>query len=287
MPKKTTRVLVCDGGGMEGAFIGGILSGFRKKGMTPDFFDYYIGTSAGAFNLSHFITGQTKEGLRDWTTHLPNKLFALKKFKPTLDLTYLKKVITKIEPLDIETLKTAKQPIFITLTDPKKIKPKFVKLNNAKDPIKILLATAAMPFFSGPKKVGRKFYYDGGLTSQPSIDFAKTLKADEIWVLLVEPKGYRLSQPIHRMASWVMGKNATEKKMIAARPNTVNRILSEIETNENYRIIRPEKTLPVTWFYGSAKNMKATVKLGERAAAKHLDALLRRSKERLELKPRA
>lgn len=35
------RILVLDGGGMQGAFMAGVLNGFYKKGIKPDFFDHY------------------------------------------------------------------------------------------------------------------------------------------------------------------------------------------------------------------------------------------------------
>jgi predicted patatin/cPLA2 family phospholipase len=267
---KKKRALVCDGGGLAGAFVAGILAGFYKNGIKADFFDYLIGTSAGAFNISYYTTGQMEEGMRIWNKHLPNKLFKLRGIKPVLDLPYVEKIITKLEPLNTDYFKSAKPQIFITLSNPKTLKPRFVHLNRKKNPISVLLATSAMPFFSGPKKVDGKKYYDGGLTSQPSVDFVKKLKVDEVWVLMVDPKGYRFSKTAHKIASWVMGKNLAEKKLIANRPHLENSIFEDIEKNGNYYVIRPKKQLPVTWLRGGVNEMKKTIAMGELAAKKFL-----------------
>lgn len=48
--------LVCEGGGQRGIFTAGVLDEFMRAQFNP--FDLYLGTSAGAQNLSAFICNQ-------------------------------------------------------------------------------------------------------------------------------------------------------------------------------------------------------------------------------------
>ena len=48
--------LVCEGGGQRGIFTAGVLDEFLRARFNP--FDLYLGTSAGAQNLSAFVCGQ-------------------------------------------------------------------------------------------------------------------------------------------------------------------------------------------------------------------------------------
>ncbi|MCG2877354.1 patatin-like phospholipase family protein, partial [Obesumbacterium proteus] len=45
--------LVCEGGGQRGIFTAGVLDEFLRARFNP--FDLYLGTSAGAQNLSAFV----------------------------------------------------------------------------------------------------------------------------------------------------------------------------------------------------------------------------------------
>jgi predicted patatin/cPLA2 family phospholipase len=270
MKKRVNRVLVLDGGGMQGAFMAGILNEFNTKGIKPDFFDSYIATSAGAYNAAYYITGQMEEGLRIWKQHLPNGFIKKKRLIPKTDLEYLKKVITKIEPLDLAKLKASKQKLYITLSDPVNFKARLVCLNKAKNPVSALLAGTAMPFFSHFKVYNHKRYYDGGLISQPPLEFAKKLNPKEIWVLLTYPKGYRLNKLIYKIAGKFFSQTKAESQLFSACPDLQNPVLDEIEKSEKYKVIRPSKFLPVNWINNDINKIAQTVKLGERAANKFL-----------------
>jgi predicted patatin/cPLA2 family phospholipase len=199
--KKINRILICDGGGMQGSFMVGIFKYFNKYGIKPDYFDYIVGTSVGAYDACYWATGQFEEGLRIWEKRLPNGFIKWNKFIPKVYISYLKKIITKLEPLDIKKLRTLKTKIYMPLSNSKTQRVNFIYLNKTQKPVDALLAGAAMPFFSHYKIFKNKRYYDGGLISQPSLDFAKKLKPKEIWILLTYPKGYRMSKWLYVMVA--------------------------------------------------------------------------------------
>lgn len=168
---KIKRALICDGGGMQGSFMAGILDEFYQRGARPSFFDLYVGTSAGAYCAAYFLTGQLKEGLRIWEKHLPNGFITKKNLHPYYDLGYLEKIITKIEPLNIATLQKTKQKLIVVLTDPLNCKAKYININQSKNPIKTLLAAVSAPVISKEILIEGKIYYDGGFTAQPPISY--------------------------------------------------------------------------------------------------------------------
>lgn len=274
--KKLNRILVLDGGGMQGSFMAGVLSAFYKKGIKPSFFDAYIATSAGAYDAAYYITGQMEEGLRIWKHHLPNGFIKKKHFLPRTDLNYLEKVITLIEPLNFAKLKKSKQNLYMTLSDPVKLKARLVCLNKAKDPVEALLAGTAMPFFSHYRIYDAKRYYDGGLISQPPLEFAKRLKPKEIWVFLTYPKGYRLSKLVYKVAGKAFARSRAEYQLFENCPDLQNPILEEIENSKSYKVIRPAKKLPVNWINTNPAKIAKTVKLGEQAGNKFLNAYFRK-----------
>ena len=89
---KIKRTLVCDGGGMKGAFLAGAMAGMRDSGIDYSFFDNYIGTSAGACSIAYFLTGQIDEGLRIWSSGLMNDFIKWNGLKPQVDLNYLRRI---------------------------------------------------------------------------------------------------------------------------------------------------------------------------------------------------
>lgn len=52
--------LVCEGGGQRGIFTAGVLDEFMRAQFNP--FDLYLGTSAGAQNLSAYLCNQPGYG---------------------------------------------------------------------------------------------------------------------------------------------------------------------------------------------------------------------------------
>ncbi|HEV7424405.1 MAG TPA: patatin-like phospholipase family protein, partial [Candidatus Paceibacterota bacterium] len=87
--KYKERALICDGGGMQGSFMAGVLEEFYQSGIKGNFFDLYVGTSAGAFCCAYFLTGQVKEGVRIFNKYLPKGFIGWKNCHPYYDLEYL------------------------------------------------------------------------------------------------------------------------------------------------------------------------------------------------------
>lgn len=73
-PFETQKIaLVCEGGGQRGIFTAGVLDEFMQADFNP--FDLFIGSSAGAQNLSAYVCGQQGYARRVITRYTTSKLF--------------------------------------------------------------------------------------------------------------------------------------------------------------------------------------------------------------------
>ena len=255
--------MIVDGGGMKGAFSAGVMAGLRDNGIDYKFFDNYIGTSAGACSIAYFLTGQIDEGLNIWLSGLMENFVKWNGFPPKVDLDYLRKILTEIEPLNIKKLKQNKQKAFVALSNTKTDKTDYLLLNQKLNSIEILMASVAMPTYCPPKELNGQFYYDGGLTSQPPLDFVDSLKQDEIWVILNRPIGYRVTKLGWELMSFGV-KDKVDKKLIAEKPDKINKILETLEKRKDLIIICPKENLPVNWLTTNKKDIRETVNLGKK-----------------------
>lgn len=260
------RALVVDGGGMRGAFTAGFLAGLKSFGIDYKFFDCYFGSSAGACTMTYFLTDQVEEGIRIWQDYLPNGFMAWRGLKPYNDLQYLESVFRKLEPLDCKTLRSRRQKGFAVLSSTKTLKEECVCLNKAVDPIKVLMASVAIPLFSSSISMDGIQYYDGGLTSAIPIKNADLLKPKEIWVVSTQPPGYRRKALFWKIASWFAVHDTQVKKLLVNRALIENKILEEIEKRSDIVLIRPEKHLPVNWRNSNRSLIKKSIRIGEDAA---------------------
>lgn len=267
---KIKRTLVCDGGGMKGAFGVGVMVGLRDMGIDYSFFDNYVGTSAGACSIAYFLTGQIDEGLHIWSGGLMNDFIKWNGFKPHVDLNYLRRILTEIEPLNLELLKHRQQKAYVALANVGTKKTDYLLLNQKLDPIDILMASVAMPTYCPPKELDGQFYYDGGLTSQPPLDFVDSLEQDEIWVILNRPLGYRVTSLGWKLMSFFV-KDKIAKQFVAEKPERINKILEKLEKRTDLIIICPKQKLPVHWLTTTKEDILKTIELGKGAIKEILE----------------
>ena len=69
-------------------------------------------------------------------------------------------------------------------------------------------------------------------------------------------------------AAKFLTKNSSEKKLLQNCPDRENPVLKEIDNSKKYKIIRPEKTLPVNWLSNDKKKIIESISLGEKATKK-------------------
>jgi predicted patatin/cPLA2 family phospholipase len=256
------RLLLGDGGGQLGTYLWGVITEFLRLGMPTDYFDVHLSTSASAFNSAFLLSGQLEEGTRVWTQHLPSGFWKWNRN----DMRYLEKVLREVECLNCGVFPEKKTQVHIAYSNPRTLRSEIKLLNTATDPIRMLLAAADMPFFTGRFPVDGQNYHDGGLISQPPLDHAQKFGPTETWVLMTSPRGHRLSSLAWNLISKFAIHDGQIRKLLVNCPERRNEILVEIESRSDLKVIRPLAPLPIGWRSCNKAAILQTFNLGIQSA---------------------
>ncbi len=195
-------VLYLAGGGMAGAFGGGIVTGIAKHGLAKNVEAVYS-TSAGAFNGAYFLANQTKMGLTVYLDDLTKrfiqfrkipksilqiffpKLFSKKNMESAIDIDYLMDVVTTKKILNIKKIKKSRIPLFVKLLNLNTRKVVYADVRSGNTLQKLKAAVSIVPYWHSPEKIGRNRYIDGALAEPIGLErIMKTHPGKKIVVAL-------------------------------------------------------------------------------------------------------
>ena len=201
--------LIAEGGGQKGIFTAGILDSWLELGFNP--FSLMIGTSAGAQNLSSFLSGQRGFAQRSILQLTRNKQF----YNPrralfgghTVDLDwYFHQTAMNEYRLDIDkgVEALADREFLITSTRVSDIQPSFFTPDE-NNWLQLLKASSALPFlYRHGVEINGEHYLDGGLAAPLPIEEAYRRGARRIVVIRTAPSDTELSTPwVHRLNDWL------------------------------------------------------------------------------------
>lgn len=217
--------LVAEGGGQRGIFTAGILDAWLENDFNP--FQLLIGTSAGAQNLSSFITRQ----LGFAQTSISNlsrspQFFNLSRSltgKNTVDLDWYFNQVGTLgqtdkpkQPHKLNTQcgvkKLAQRQLLISTTNISNYQANFFSPNQ-ENWLTLLKASSALPFlYRKGVKLDDNFHVDGGLSAPLPVEEAYKRGARKIVVLRTLPKEYAAHTPwVNRLKSWICSSNQCPK----------------------------------------------------------------------------
>ncbi|MCD4826456.1 MAG: patatin-like phospholipase family protein [Acholeplasmataceae bacterium] len=181
--------LALGGGGARGSYQIGVLEAFRKYGLLKQI-KHVSGTSIGAINTMMVMAGFSYERMLEVWENMHNKDIygkGLDRFK--LDkqgLFSLQDVFNKMtEEIKLSEIRESKIHGYATAAKIKKgsfidqvlihrMEKEVFYLNEFKDPLKAVLASASIPVLFGSTNIDDEFYVDGGTLDncpvQPLID---------------------------------------------------------------------------------------------------------------------
>lgn len=204
--------LVAEGGGQRGIYTAGVLDSWLYKGFNP--FSLLIGTSAGAQNLSSYITCQKGFARRAifGLTQKPN-FFKLKRAlirRSAVDLDwYFDQFENATLPLNIEQgsqrLKTRK--LLFSATNTSTRRAEFFEPSR-ENWLHLLKATSALPLlYRDGVQIGEQRYVDGGLAAPIPVREAYEQGARRIVVIRTVPKNAKVESPwAHKLKSLVCSR---------------------------------------------------------------------------------
>nr|WP_208852778.1 DUF6363 domain-containing protein [Mixta theicola] len=203
--------LVCEGGGQRGIFTAGVLDEFQRAHFNP--FQLYLGTSAGAQNLSAFVCGQQGYARRVITRYTTNKLF----FDPLrfvrgghlIDLDWLTRITSQELPLAMtqaEKLLAAGREFYMCACRSDDYSARYFAPTSA-NWLDLIKASSAIPgFYRSGILLDDIPYLDGGITDAIPVREAARRGAKTIVVIRTVPSQmFYTPHWIKRMERWFAG----------------------------------------------------------------------------------
>lgn len=184
------------GGGLRGSFGAGVLDYCMEQGIR---FDFGIGVSAGAANISSYMANQRGRNFVFYTDYFQREQYmGVKNLIHTgsyIGLDYIYSSLSDHEgdyPLDWKTIRNDPRDMMIVATDANTGLPhyfhKYDMRQDSYDPIK---ASCCVPVINRPCKVNGIPYYDGGLSDPVPYEKAFEAGCDKVVVILTRPEDYR------------------------------------------------------------------------------------------------
>lgn len=229
--------LVAEGGGQRGIFTAGVLDSWLQAGFNP--FDLLIGTSAGAQNLSSYMTCQKGFGRHSITSLSRDpRFFKLSRTfigKHAVDLDWYFNQVNQAEnKLNIgcgeERLKKRKLLFSATKADDRKATFFEPTRDNW---LNVLKASSALPIlYKKGVKIDDQYYVDGGLSAPIPVEEAYKRGAKRIVVIRTLPKDAAVQSPwAHKLKSLLCNTNRCPKvlDLITHHENAYQATLDFIE----------------------------------------------------------
>lgn len=268
--------LIDVGGGMRDAFGAGVLDRLMDDGIT---IRRCIGVSAGASNLSNYISRQRGRVLRFYDTY-PNRkeymgLWQFLRHGSLLNMKYIYETISfpdGEDPFDIEGYLKSDKDFTIVATDALTGKPVYFPKESLQPyEMRSIEASGTIPVLCKPTMIDGKPYYDGGI-SDP-IPFRKAFEqgADRVVVILTKRKDdFRDPERDRRAARILSRKYPAAGQALSLRAETYNRELRELldaEKEGKALVIAPDDTCGVTTTKHRREDVRRLYQKGYEAGA--------------------
>ena len=284
MEEKTKSIrtaLVLSGGGMQCAYVSGVLSALKDKFPTfkPDLIIAESGSSGSA---SYFLAGQKQHEIAVWMAMADNPRLVSLFRNPVVDIDYLVDVIIKEKfPLDMDELRRNTISCLVPVTEHSSGKTAYLALKKPEDVYTLLKAAMAMPFVYGKTVTYEGVEYtDGGFGSclADHVHEAERRGATEIILVRVSsndglPGAIRSALKVW-IRSWGLKKHEGLVEAIKRELYDMKPVIPASQTK--LVTIIPSQTLSTSLIYGSRYDVRTAMNTGydDAMASASLDELL-------------
>ena len=213
---------------MRSVFSAGLLDGFLEQQFNP--FDFYIGVSAGASNLTAFLAGTPKKSLQIFHDFALRKEFISywRFFRGghLMDLDWLERMTYADSHVNLEAVFHHKKPLYVCVTDVDTGQARYIKA--APENITGLVkASSALPvFYRGFPMMDGRPMTDGGVAEGIPIAEAIRKGAKRIMVVRSRHQDYLKKDSLeHRFIRWKVRHHpaliATMRNRITIHANSI------------------------------------------------------------------
>ena len=186
--------IVLEGGGLRGAFTGGVLEYFLEKELN---FDRVIGVSAGACTGASYQSKQKGRNRKVNVEYPADKRYMGFRHLITTGSYFNMKFIfdeipNRLAPFDEkEFFKNPAEFDIVTTSLGSGDRVILAKSDIAKIGVsKALVASSSIPLLSQPVDIGGQLFFDGGVSDSIPVRYALS-KHEKAVVILTRPRGYR------------------------------------------------------------------------------------------------
>ena len=241
--------LIDVGGGMRGIFGAGVCDYCNDNHIH---FDYVIGVSAGAANVTSYMANQPGRNVRYYVDYSTRKDYmSIRNFFKTgsfLGLDYIYGTLSNSDgedPLDYDNAVKSGVKLCVVATDALTGKPVYFGNDDIrKDDYGIIKGSSCIPGIDKPYEYRGRKLFDGGVSNPIPVDRAFDEGCEKVVVVLTRPRDYyRNPKKDLLMARYVKRKYPNMEKSIATRGEVYNRELDlckEYEKEGKVLIIAPD-----------------------------------------------
>ena len=272
--------LVLEGGAMRGLYTAGVTDVLMKYGIK---FDGAVGVSAGVafgcnykslqpgrvlrYNLRYGGRPQFKSW-RSWlkTGDLYGAGFCYYTLPEVLD------------PFDTAAFARNPMDFWCVATDVETAQPAYHKLTTGKGrDVAWIRASASIPFFARPVKIGSRAYWDGGVSDSIPVRFLLDKGYDKAVVILTQPAGYQKGPSrLQPVVDRVLKKYPAVVARLRQRHLEYNDCLAYIAKEEaagRLFVFRPSQGIDVSAMEKDSNRLKVVYQVGVRDAKRQMAAL--------------
>lgn len=249
-PARREKVGVIDvGGGLRSAYSTGVLDYCLDNGIH---FDYGLGVSAGAANITSYLAGQRGRALRFYTKYCSRpEYMGLGNFLRTgsyLGFDYIYGTLMNEggeDALDYDALEAGGVPYRITVTDALSGMPKYLGPDSmSRNHYDALKATACLPVLDKPYPLDGRPYFDGTISDPIPFRQAFADGCTKLVVILTRPRDFYRNPDKDILSSMMLAVRYPEAaRALANRAHTYNvelNMCKRLEAQGKVRIIAPK-----------------------------------------------
>lgn len=275
--KRKGKALIIEGGGMRGAFAGGVLASMARY-RSPDYYDLVVAVSSGSCSAAYYVTEPNpspediERALDIWRVELAGSrlisIWNLLKGKRLLDQDYLiDSIFQEKAPIKIDMLERKKAvPLYVSVSSFRTLQATFLKATE-KNLFPLLRAATSLPIATkGFDMVEEEMYTDGGVLDPVPVEAVLQAGYKEITLVLTKPTHY-VQSALHPILGGLafpkfplMGKMLSEKRHTSY--NRAMEILRDPPNGIRLEILAPEENLPASRMSTDPRILTRTVQMG-------------------------
>lgn len=266
--KENATGLVCEGGGMRGIYVAGVLDVLGENGVS---FDGVVGVSAGAIHATSFLAGQHGRSIRFYLAYCRDPRFmGMMSWLKTGDFVGAQfcydDLPNHLVPLDYDALEANPTALYLTATDVETGQPYYHPTSTLRgEEMQALRASASLPLVSRIVEFKGKKLLDGGTSDSIPVEFLRNQGYRRAVVVLTQVAGYQKKSEMNPLFRRVYRDYPKFLEAVAQRHERYNatlRLIDELEKKGEIFVLRPSQKIKIKRLERDADRILRMYELG-------------------------